>query len=80
MEQSLTNSVNLKFISIDDINYWAELHSNEKPITIPLLLTKEEAQKTLEKIKYLNFSNFPLNYIRMILAGCMMTIMRKLHS
>lgn len=79
MEMTITDNINLRFISTDDINYWAELSNNEGPVTIPLLLTKEEAQETLEKIKYIDISDFPLHYIRMIIAGCMMTIIRGIH-
>ena len=44
MEQVLSNNVNIRFISTDDINYWAELKNlKDEPKIIPLLLTKEEA-------------------------------------
>lgn len=79
MEQALTDNINIRFISTDDMNYWAELLNNENPVTIPLLLTKEEAQETLEKIKYLDISDFPFHYIRMIITGCMMIIIRGIH-
>jgi hypothetical protein len=79
MEHILTRNINLKITSDNNSYCWAEVIQKEHKITIPLLLTESESEKAIILLNKIDFSNYPIKYISMIVAGCFKVIISGIH-
>jgi len=76
---NLTKDINLKFNHHKDSSYWAELVQNDNSIPIPLLLTETEAIQAVNRLKGIPLHNYPIGYLRMIVAGCIKITISGVH-
>lgn len=71
----INDNIYLQFKPVND-NFYPQLVHTEGVINVPLLVADEEIDIILEKIGLINFVDSPVNYIEMIIAGCISTVLK----
>jgi hypothetical protein len=71
----INNNIYLQFKPVNE-NFYPQLVHKKDVINVPLLIAHEEIDIILEKITLINFMNLPVNYIRMIIAGCISIVLK----
>lgn len=71
----INDKVLLQFKPINE-NFYPQLVYKNDMINIPLLVAGEEIDIILKKIALINFMDFPVSYIKMIIAGCISIVLK----
>jgi hypothetical protein len=71
----ITDSVSLYFDQVKE-NFFPKLRLEDEVISIPLLVAYHEIDVVTNNLKLINFGNLPLHYIKMIIAGCISTVLK----
>lgn len=76
----LNDKTTLQFRPIYGEDFIPYLVQGDIEKKIPLLVTEAEISVIQEKIKHINFLDLSLDYIKMVIAGCMSILMKQQHT
>lgn len=75
IKHQINENVCLQFNPVNE-NFYPQLVHKKGVTNVPLLVAHEEIDIILEKITLINFMDFPVSYIRMIIAGCISIVLK----
>jgi len=73
----LQQGLEFYFTSYNGRDYYPMLSVAGQQDRIPLLLTSNQIQIANERVAKLDFKDFPVEYIKMIISGCIMFILQR---
>lgn len=72
----LTPEIGLEFCPLRGDAYKPIILKDGDFITLPLVVVEDEIESILERLKAIDFSGHPLNYIKMMVSGCIAIVLK----